>query len=211
MTGVPLTRVQNKQQLLQAASWLETPSCRLVPLKPEHADALSRLVEIDDLWRSPHTYVPDRAGMPDYIAACQRSRSHGSALAYAIELRDSGQVVGTTRLQFINWSNARLQVGATWLGAPWRSTFVNLECKHALLQCAFEDLGFQRVEFCVDTENLTSRRAVERLGARAEGVLRNYLRVRGQSRDSAVYSCIDKEWLAQKAHLLALASRSQTD
>jgi RimJ/RimL family protein N-acetyltransferase len=186
---------------LLRTSCLETRHCSLEPLQQAHHDALCAAAAIDQLWRSPYTYVPDRDEMRRYIANAEKASAGGSAMAYAIRLRHTGEIVGTTRYQFINWTNRRLQVGGTWLGAPWRRTFVNTECKHALLQQAFEGLGFQRVEFCVDVHNHASRRAVERLGAQLEGVLRNHLCLRGRKRDSAVYSCIDDDWPEIKRRL----------
>jgi len=159
---------------------------------------------MDELWKSAYTYVPAPGEMQRYIATAASGREAGSTVAYAILLRESDRVVGTTRYQFINWSNARLQIGATWLGAPWRRSFVNTECKQALLECAFEVMGLQRVEFCVDVHNAASRRAVERIGAQQEGVLRNHLCLRGRKRDSVVYSCTDDDWPTVKAHLAAL-------
>lgn len=197
-------RAPSKQQALLRSARLETPHCHLVPLEASHHDTLCEVVEIDQLWQSPYTYVPAPDDMQRYIAAAAKGRETGSTIAYAIVLGESGRVVGTTRYQFINWSNARLQVGATWLGAPWRRSFVNTECKQALLECAFEGMGFQRVEFCVDVHNLASRRAVERIGAQQEGVLRNHLCLRGRKRDSVVYSCIDDDWPALKARLATL-------
>jgi len=202
-------RAGSKEQALLRSAQLDTRHCRLVPLDESHHDALCEVVKIDQLWQSECTYVPAPGDMQRYIATAVKGRNTGLTIAYAIVLGDSGRVVGTTRYQFINWSNARLQIGGTWLGAPWRRSFVNTECKQALLECAFDAMGFQRVEFCVDVNNLASRRAIERIGAQQEGVLRNHLCLRGRKRDSVVYSCINDDWPALKARLAALVITHQ--
>jgi len=116
----------------------------------------------------------------------------------------TGEPIGSTSYLDIRPQHRGLEIGRTWIGKRWQGTVVNPESKYLLLRHAFESLGAVRVQFKTDANNIRSQRAIEKLGARREGVLRRYqVRSNGCHRDSVMYSIIDEEWPEVKARLEA--------
>jgi RimJ/RimL family protein N-acetyltransferase len=145
-----------------------------------------------------------REGVEDAL----RRQSEGTSLPFATIERGSGAVVGGTRFLRITPEHRRLEIGSTWVAAPWRRTAVNTEAKLLMLEHAFERLGCVRVEFLVDALNETSRKAVLRIGAAEEGTLRSYVVTReGEARDAVIYSIVAREWPALKTRLREMLSR----
>ena len=123
-------------------------------------------------------------------------------LPFAVIYLESGRVAGATRYLNIAPAYHGLEIGGTWYGADFRRTMVNTECKYLLLQHAFETLGCIRVQFKTDLRNTRSQRAIERIGAKREGVLRNHMILPdGRYRDSVFYSILDSEWFEVKKKL----------
>ena len=114
----------------------------------------------------------------------------------------SGRVAGATRYLNVTPEHRGLEIGGTWYGVEFQRTVVNTECKYLLMQYAFETLGCIRIQFKTDERNLRSQRAIERIGARREGVLRNHMILPdGRFRNSVFYSVIDSEWIDVKKRL----------
>ena len=178
---------------------------RLEPLQPAHADALFAA------GRDPgiHRYLtgPAPAGPADVaatIAAAGAAAAAGAQVPFAIIDLASGRVAGTTRLFDIRRADRALEIGHTWLAAEFQRTALNTEAKYLLLRHAFESLGAVRVQLKTDERNTQSRRAIERLGARFEGILRNYqTRWDGYVRNTAMYALTDADWPAVRARLEA--------
>jgi RimJ/RimL family protein N-acetyltransferase len=127
---------------------------------------------------------------------------------FAIVLRASGRAVGSTRYIDIRRAHRGLEIGWTWIGREWQRTAVNSECKRLLLEHAFEVLGALRVQLKTDARNTRSQRAIERLGAKREGVLRAHMVLAdGFVRDSVMYSVIAAEWPSVKQGLERCADR----
>ena len=123
-------------------------------------------------------------------------------LPFAVIHLESGRIAGATRYLNIAPAHRGLEIGGTWYGAKFRRTVVNTECKYLLLQYAFEQLGCIRVQLKTDERNLRSQRAIERIGAKKEGVLRNHMILPdGRYRNSVFYSVIDTEWPDVKKRL----------
>lgn len=123
-------------------------------------------------------------------------------LPFAVIHTKSGRVAGATRYLNIAPEHRGLEIGGTWYGLEFQRTAVNTECKYLLLQHAFETLGCIRVQFKTDLRNVRSQKAIERLGAKREGVLRNHMILPdGKYRDSVFYSILDVEWLDIKKRL----------
>jgi RimJ/RimL family protein N-acetyltransferase len=123
-------------------------------------------------------------------------------MPFAVRAVATGQVVGSTRYFNVDATNRRLEIGHTWYARRAQRTAINTECKLLLLTHAFETLGCIAVEFRTHWFNHASRRAIERLGAKQDGVLRNHqLLADGSRRDTVVYSIIEGEWPAVRAHL----------
>ena len=177
---------------------LEGRHVRLEPLGFHHLDAL---VDAGREW----DITPER--MRDGIASALRQQAEGTTLPFATVNLASGEVAGSTRfLRFVP-EHRRVEIGSTWVGAPWRRTAVNTEAKLLMLEHAFERLGCVRVELMADALNEVSRAAILRLGATEEGTFRNYLVAGGEVHDAVFYSIIDAEWPAVRARLHALLSR----
>lgn len=175
---------------------------RLEPLTADHAAALEAAARDGELWNLRVTSVPAPGETAAYAAAALKGQADGHMLPFAVVDVPSGRVIGTTRYHDIVVPVERLEIGYTWYGQSWQRTHVNTTCKLLLLQHAFETLGAQLVGWRTDNYNFASQRAIERLGARKDGVLRHHAPRRdGTVRDTVMYSLAAGEWPEVKAHL----------
>jgi RimJ/RimL family protein N-acetyltransferase len=157
-----------------------------------------------ELWKLEITVVPNRATISDYLSTALRGQQQGRELPFVIRYRASGTVCGMTRYRNMEPVHRRLRIGSTWLAKRWQKTVVNTEAKFLLLSHAFETWHTIRVELLTDVLNTQSRAAIERLGAKQEGILRNHMRMpSGRLRDSVCYSIIESEWPEVKRNLCA--------
>jgi RimJ/RimL family protein N-acetyltransferase len=174
---------------------------RLVPLAAGHASALIDAVKDGDLWQLWYTAVPSPEGMAAEITRRLGLQASGSMLPWTV-LDERERVVGMTTFMNIDAANQRVEIGSTWYGRSTQRTPLNTEAKRLLLGHAFETLGCIAVEFRTHRFNQQSRRAIERLGAQLDGMLRNHQRAsNGTLRDTAVYSITADEWPTVRAHL----------
>jgi RimJ/RimL family protein N-acetyltransferase len=180
---------------------LEGRKVRLEPLLLEHAAPLASICE-DEVFEFTSMVLRTQADVEAYITAALETARHGTEQPFFIRDRETGAPLGTTRYMTISRGDRNLEIGHTWLGRrAWR-TRVNTECKFLLFRHAFEELQAIRVQLKTDRRNARSRAAIERIGAKFEGILRNHMLVRGGLvRDSAYYSVIDTEWPEVKARL----------
>jgi N-acetyltransferase len=180
---------------------LEGRSVRLEPLLREHAAALASICE-DEVFEFTSMVLRTQEDLEAYIAVALEAAGRGTEQPFFIRDQETGAPLGTTRYMTISRPDRTLEIGHTWLGRrAWRSR-VNTECKFLLFRHAFEQLQVMRVQFKTDRRNARSRAAIERIGAKFEGILRNHMLVRGGVvRDSAHYSVIDTEWPEVKARL----------
>jgi len=185
-------------------------SARLLlrPLTLGDGPALVTAAADGELWQLPFTVVPSAATVAEYLATALEGQAAGTVLPFAIVLRATGQVLGSTRFWRIDRKNRSLEIGHTWLAASWQRTFVNTETKLLMLTHAFETLGCVRVQFTTDVLNGKSQAAILRLGAKEEGVIRNErIMPGGRKRHSVRYSIIDEEWPAVRAALTEAAGQ----
>jgi len=174
---------------------------QLVPLSTAHASALSDAVRDGELWKLWYTTVPTPEGMAAEIERRLALQARGSMLPFTV-LDATGQPVGMTTYMNIDAVHRRLEIGSTWYAARVQRGPLNTECKLLLLADAFETLNCIAVEFRTHRFNTQSRRAIERLGAQLDGILRSHLVMpNGTLRDTAVYSIVAAEWPTVKAHL----------
>ena len=180
---------------------LEGLHASLLPLAPEHHDALCQATRDGELWQLWYTAVPSPEGMAAEIDRRLALQIAGSMLPFtAIDV--AGQVVGMTSFMNIDSTNRRVEIGSTWTAASAQRSALNTQCKRLLLAHAFEALDCIAVEFRTHRLNTQSRRAIERLGAQLDGVLRAHSRASdGSLRDTAVYSITASEWPAVSSHL----------
>jgi RimJ/RimL family protein N-acetyltransferase len=175
---------------------------RLEPLSRAHHAALCAIGLAPELWELIPYRVLTPEDMAGYIQSALDLQAAGTALPFATVHAASGQVVGSTRFMNIDQANRRVEIGATWIAAPWRRTAVNTEAKYLMLRHAFEILGCIRVELKTDSLNQRSRNAIRRIGATEEGTLRQHLVTwSGRLRDTVYFSILDSEWPRVKQDL----------
>jgi N-acetyltransferase len=181
---------------------LEGRHVRLEPLTRDHLDALCEVGLDEDLWRWIPKPVHSRDDMQDYIRTALQWQADGTAIPFATVERSTERIVGSTRYMNIDRPNRHVEIGATWVGAPWQRTAINTEAKYLMLRHAFEELGCMRVELKTDELNQRSRNAILRIGAKQEGIFRKHvLCADGRQRNSVYFSIIDSEWPEVKASL----------
>jgi RimJ/RimL family protein N-acetyltransferase len=173
----------------------------LVPLAPAHAAALADATRDGELWKLWYTAVPAPEGMAAEIERRLGLQAAGSMLPFTV-FDATGTPVGMTTYMNIDATHRRVEIGSTWYARRVQRTPLNTECKLMLLRHAFEQLDCIAVEFRTHRLNTQSRRAIERLGAQLDGILRAHQRAAdGTLRDTAVYSITAAEWPTVKSHL----------
>lgn len=180
---------------------MERNGVRLEPLALHHADGLREAASDGELWRLRVTSVPTPDEVNDYIQRALDMRP--ARYAFAVIDVPSGKVIGSTSYHDIVAAIARVEIGYTWYAKRFQRTHVNTSCKLMLMTHAFETLRAELVGLRTDNFNFASQAAIERLGARRDGVLRHHaLRRDGTVRDTVMYSIARGEWPEIKAHLL---------
>lgn len=180
-----------------------------MPLLREHHEDLAEAVRDGELWNLWYTWVPKPEGMCDEIERRLDLQQQGSMLPFTVVLNATSKAVGMTTYMNVDSVYKRVEIGSTWYRKSVQRTAVNTECKLMLLTHAFERLDCIAVELRTHFFNHKSRRAIERLGAKLDGILRNHQRaINGTLRDTCVYSIITSEWPAVKGHLEYLLTNS---
>lgn len=188
-------------------AWLEPITLRgqhahLVPLEIAHCRALEDAARDGELWKLWYTSVPPPQGMAKEIERRLGLQSKGTMLPWTVVEPVAGAAIGMTTYMNVDQDNRRLEIGSTWYAKRVQRTPLNTECKLMLLRYAFETLDCVAVEFRTSFFNQQSRRAIERLGAKLDGILRNHTRhADGSLRDTCVYSILCSEWPAVRSHL----------
>jgi len=179
---------------------------RLEPLDRRHVAGLQAATD-EVLAQHWYTSVPAPDAVAAYVESALEMQARGEALSFVVSAPD-GEVVGTTRYYDLDPSTPRLQIGYTWYARRVQRTGLNTEAKRLLLAHAFEAMGCIAVGFQTSWFNHRSRNAIERLGAKCDGVIRNHLRhADGSIRDTVTYSIVESEWPAVKRHLQAKLER----
>ncbi|MGE5249406.1 MAG: GNAT family N-acetyltransferase [Bacteroidota bacterium] len=182
---------------------------RLEPMTEEHVPALAGIGAGQPFWHfmvygDIQTEADMRAWVRDILGRARK----GTDLPFVAVHLASGQIAGATRYMNISPRDYGMEIGGTWYGPEFQRTVVNTECKFLLLRHAFEELRAIRVQLKTDSRNERSQRAIERIGAVKEGVLRNHMILPdGRRRDSVFYSVLDSEWPAVRARLERMLGR----
>ena len=183
----------------------------LVPLALNHEDGLRAAAADGELWKLRVTSVPEPQGTRGYIEAALKMREDGHRFAFAVTDEASGTVLGTTSFHDIVPALKRVEIGYTWYAGRCQRTHVNTTCKLLMLTHAFDTLGGHVVGWRTDNFNFASQRAIERLGAKKDGVIRGHaLRRDGTIRDTVMYSVTAGEWPEVKAQLQYLLNKPRT-
>jgi RimJ/RimL family protein N-acetyltransferase len=190
--------------------WIKHPvllrgkNIELRPLEFETLDALFAVAQDSNIWRLTSVdYSVQENFYPNFNAAL-RGRESGKSYPFLICLADSSKIIGTTRLLEIVPEDRKLEIGVTWLASQHWGSGANTECKYLLLEYCFESLNANRVQFRAKSDNSRSRRALEKIGATFEGILRkDKIEPSGEARNTAFYSVLNDEWPDLKPKLAA--------
>jgi N-acetyltransferase len=181
---------------------LEQDGIRLEPLAPAHGPEVAEAVTDGELWKLWFTAVPEPQGVAAWLETALAGQSRGQMLPWAVRELASGKIIGSTRYHDILPELDRVEIGYTWYVASRQRSKVNTLCKLMLMTHAFESVGCSVVGLRTDNFNFRSQAAIEALGAKKDGVIRNYRRRRdGSIGDTVMYSILSQEWPAVKHHL----------
>ncbi|MDB5885309.1 MAG: hypothetical protein JWR74_1480 [Polaromonas sp.] len=187
---------------------LATRGVELVPLAVAHEAGLRAAAADGELWKLRITSVPEPEQTLAYIESALVGREEGHRFAFTVRDQASGTVLGSTSYHDIIPAVRRLEIGYTWYAARCQRTHINTSCKLLMLTHAFETLACEVVGWRTDNFNFSSQAAIERLGARRDGVIRGHaLRRDGTIRDTVMYSLRAGEWPEVKAQLLYLLDK----
>lgn len=192
---------------------LQGYSIRLVPVDDSHLDQLSLWSAEEDIWRyMTFAHLASKDELQAWIGTAMDANERGTEMNFAIIDEATQSAIGATSFYRVVPEHKRLELGKTWLGAAYRRTRINTAAKFLLLDHAFETLLANRVELNTDARNVRSQRAMERLGAVRDGVLRSHTIMRdGFVRDTMNYSFTINDWPATKIRLRNLLEREQRD
>ncbi len=183
---------------------------RLEPLGLGHVEGLQRAAADGELWKLRVTSVPEPADTRGYVERALQGFAEGHRMAFAVIDATTGEVVGSSSYHDIVPAVERLEIGYTWYAMSRQRTHVNASAKMLLMAHAFETLGAKLVGWRTDNFNFASQRAIERLGARRDGVLRHHaLRRDGSVRDTVMYSMSVGEWPEARAELQARLAKKR--
>jgi len=189
---------------------LQSSTVILEPLSLDRHDELVDAASDGELWNLWYTFVPTPQAMRREIGKRLSLQREGSMLPFTVIERATGRAAGMTTFMNVDADNRRVEIGSTWYRRSVQRTSLNTECKLLLLRQAFEALDCIAVEFRTHFLNHASRRAIERIGARLDGVLRNHrLSSNGTLRDTCVYSIINSEWPMVRTHLEYLLTKQE--
>ena len=200
----------------EADRWLQPVTLRseaahLVPLDPSHHDELADAIQDGELAALWYTHVPKPADLGGEIERRLAAQRAGQMLPFTVIDALTGRAVGMTTFMHVDEHNRRVEIGGTWYRRSVQRSALNTSCKLLLLTHAFAALDCIAVELRTHFFNQQSRRAIERLGAKLDGVLRNHQRAaNGTLRDTCVYSIIQSEWPTVQAHLTHQLSRPRS-
>ncbi|MFZ6801505.1 GNAT family N-acetyltransferase [Undibacterium sp. Di24W] len=184
---------------------------RLTPLSQDHLNDLQAAASDGRLWELFFTSVPSPENLMTWFKVATEQHEKGLALPFTVFDQVQNKVIGATRYCNIDSANKRLEIGYTWYAQSYQRSAINTECKLLLLTHAFEVLECNAVEFRTDWFNQRSQKAIERLGAKRDGVLRSHMILPdGRVRDTVVYSILKHEWAGVKANLAFKFKRPST-
>lgn len=184
-----------KSELLQSNIILENEKVLLVPFEDIANIELKEIIFDDEIWKYMGMYIRNDQDFENYIQNTLKQKADGICYPFLIIDKTTNKVAGSTRYGYLNHASQKCEIGWTWYGKDFQRTGLNKACKYELLNFGFENIEFRRIQFSADLENLSSQRAIEKLGALKEGIFRNnYVDSEGKSKDDVYYSIILEEW-----------------
>ncbi len=178
---------------------LENDHVKLIPLSLENYRQLLPIALQPQLVQYSPSDIESSASLKNYVTIALEQRSQKTSIPFLVFSKVHNTAVGCTRFMNIDWSNKVLHIGATWLGREFHGTGLNTQMKQLMINYAFDSLHFEKVEFRIDERNTRSRKAVEKLGAVLEGILRKNVYLKdGFKRNTCCYGILHEEWNAFK-------------
>jgi N-acetyltransferase len=188
---------------------LDGQTVRLVPMEIEQLDDLWKAGHLQEIWEFTASKIKSKEDMRAAIKAAADEREKGTQYPFVVVDKETGKIIGSSRYLDISEAHKSLEIGWTWYHPEYWRTRVNTETKFLMLGHAFEEMGMNRVQFCTDSRNIRSRKAIARLGAEKEGVLRKHRIIAdGYVRDTVVFSIIKDDWQMVKSLLQEKMNRS---
>lgn len=184
-----------KKELLHTQIILENHRVLLLPFEDVRSEELKGIIFNDIVWKYMGMYIQNEKDFEAYKKSTMKSKEDGICYPFIIIDKMKDLVAGSTRLGNINLASEKCEIGWTWYGMDFQGTGLNKACKYEILKYGFETIGFRRIQFSADFENIRSQKAIEKLGAKKEGVFRNnYIDSGGKSRHDVYYSIIREDW-----------------
>lgn len=183
----------------------------LLPISETHFEELADIAAEESIWTHVPRNMNNRAQVLNVFAEAIKERERGTQYPFAIYHNEHKKLIGSTRLTHLELLHKKLEIGWTWLHPEYWGTAVNFECKLLLLTFCFETLEVYRVQLKTDEKNIRSRKAIAKIGAKCEGILRNdMIKENGQKRNSVYFSITAEEWPEVKPMLRGLYDSKQT-
>jgi RimJ/RimL family protein N-acetyltransferase len=180
----------------------------LVPFSTEFKEPLKEIAFNQSIWTYMGHSIKTEKELDEYIESTLHDKKAQKSYPFIIIDNETKKVAGSTRFGNIQFHNKRLEIGWTWYGKQFQGTGLNQACKYELLKFAFENMGFNRVQFSADIDNQSSQKAILKLGAKQEGIFRsNYVDQYGNTRDDVYFSIISDEWEQVKENFFATFKR----
>ena len=184
---------------------LENEIVLLRPLSSEDMVGILAAGSYPEIWRYMSIIIENESHVHNFVDNALSARAENKEFPFVIVDKKSGEIIGSTRFMDIDEKHKRIEIGFTWLTPAYWRTALNTNCKYLLLQYCFEVLSLQRVQIKTDHENIRSQKAIERIGATKEGILRNHmLRKDGTTRHTVMFSITNEEWPEVKNNLKQL-------
>lgn len=181
--------------LLHTSITLENHRVLLVPFEDVRNQELKEVIFNDNIWEYMGMYIRSEKELEAYIKSTIQAKEDEVCHPFLIIDKMKDEVAGSTRFGNINLPSEKCEIGWTWYGKKFQGTGLNKSCKYELLKYGFETIGFRRIQFSADVENIRSQKAIEKLGAKKEGIFRNnYIDSSGKSKHDVYYSIIREDW-----------------
>ena len=186
-------------EFLNSKIQLENDRVLLLPFENERNQELKEIIFDNGIWKFMGMSVKNESDFEKYITNTIKDKTNGICYPFLIIDKLNNRVAGSTRYGYLNTASQKCEIGWTWYGTDFQGTGLNKACKYELLKFGFENIGFRRIQFSADQENIRSQRAIEKLGAKKEGLFRNnYIAPNGESRNDVYFSIIKEEWNSLK-------------
>lgn len=181
--------------ILKSDVELENSRVRLVPFENSRNQELKEIIFDDAIWKYMGMYIRTVSDFENYLKNTLHDKENGICYPFLVIDKRNNRIAGSTRYGYLNPTSEKCEIGWTWYGLDFQGTGLNQACKYELLKFGFEIIGFRRIQFSADQENIRSQKAIEKLGAKKEGVFRNnYIDSNGKSRNDVYFSIIREDW-----------------